>query len=65
MFDFLGIAGRCKKSQRFAAYIVGCVTLIVISVLLLVFADKWVASFEQCSEISINLLNLIEVNVIR
>ena len=65
MFDFLRIAGRCMKSHRLAAYIVGCVTLIVITVSTLYIADKCLNNFTQYKDFSINLFHLIEIEVSR
>ena len=65
MFDFLSIAGRCKKSHRLVAYIVGCITLITILVMLLVCTDKWLTDLNQYREVSINLLSLIEIKISR
>ena len=65
LFEFLSIAGRCKKSHRFAAYIVGCITAIVITALILVFAYKILSELTQYEDFSINLFNLVEIEASR
>ena len=61
MFDFLSIAGQCKKSHRLVSYIAGCIVAIValISIIVIVYL------LTQYNKISINLLNLIEVEAMR
>ena len=65
MFEFLSNAGRCKESHRFAAYIVGCITAIVIVALMLVFAYKIISALTQYKDFSINLFDLIEIKASR
>lgn len=65
MFDFLRTAGRCKKSHRFAAYIVGCITAMVIVALIAVFSYLSISKLTQYRDFSINLLNLIEFEASR
>lgn len=65
LFEFLSNAGRCKKSHRFAAYIVGCITAIVIAALVLVFAYKVILELMQYEDFSINLFNLVEIEASR
>ena len=65
MFEFLSNAGRCKKSHRLAAYIVGCITAIVITTLILVFAYRILSELLQYKDFSINLFNLIEIEASR
>ena len=65
MFDFLSNAGRCKVSHRFAAYIVGCVTAIVVTILTLVYAHKFLSELVQYKDFSINLFNLVEIEASR
>lgn len=59
MFEFLSIAGQCKKSHRLVAYIVGCIVTITFFVSAIVI----VYLLTRYNEISINLLNLIEIEV--
>ena len=61
MFDFLSIAGQCKKSHRLVAYIVGC----AVTLAFLICAIVIVCRLTQYSEISISLLNLVEVKAVR
>ena len=61
MFDFLSIAGQCKKSHRLVAYFVGCTVIMT----LLVCAVIIVCQLIKYSEVSINLLDLIEIKVKR
>lgn len=65
MFEFLSIAGRCKKSHRLAAYIVGCITAVVVVALTFVFTYKIVSEIAQYADFSINLLDLIEIEASR
>ena len=65
MFEFLSNAGRCKKSHRFTAYIVGYVTAIVITTLVLVFTYKILPELTQYEDFSINLFNLVEIEASR
>lgn len=65
MFDFLCVAMRRLKSHRFAAYIVGCIIIVAVIVLLLVYSDKLVAMLSQYKDFSINLFNLIEIEASR
>ena len=65
MFEFLSNAGRCKKSHRFAAYIVGCITAIVIATLALAFTYKSLPKLTQYRDFSINLFNLVEIEASR
>lgn len=65
LFEFLSTAGRCKKSHRFAAYIVGCITVVVVVALALVFAYKILPELTQYEDFSINLFNLVEIEASR
>jgi len=65
MFDFLCVAMRRLKSHLFTAYIVGCIVIIAVIVLLLVFSHKLVAMLSQYSDFSINLFDLIEIEASR
>ena len=65
LFEFLSTASRCKKSHRFAAYIVGCITAIVITALILIFAYKILSELTQYEDFSINLFNLVEIEASR
>ena len=49
-----------KKSHRFAAYIVGCITAMVIVALITVFSYLSISKLTQYRDFSINLLDLIE-----
>lgn len=65
MFEFLSIAGRCKKSSRIAAYIVGCITAVTVVALITISTMKIVSSLSQYTNFSVNLFNLIEIEVSR
>lgn len=61
MFKFLSTAGRCKKSYQIAAYVVGCITAVTIVAL----TAYIVSDLSQYKDFSVNLFNVIEIEVSR
>ena len=65
MYEFFRTAGWCLRKHRFAAYIVGCIVLLTITILSLVFLNKHLPGLMQYREIEINLFNLIKIKALR
>lgn len=54
MFDMFSVAGRCRKSQRFPAFIIACVVTVIIAVLLFITVNHGIDAFSSAHEASIN-----------
>nr|DAP33232.1 MAG TPA: hypothetical protein [Caudoviricetes sp.] len=64
LFDFFRTVGRCKKSHRLAAHIVGCLTLVVLVFIVLYFGFEITSQFidnGEYNEISIRLFGIVQI----
>ena len=65
MMEFLRTAMQCLKGHRFAAYIVGCMVFVTVTVLSFVFLQSIFGNLMQYKDFSINLFNLIQIEASR
>nr|DAD82936.1 MAG TPA: hypothetical protein [Siphoviridae sp. ctXZx16] len=64
MFDFLSIAGRCKKSHRLLAYVLGCLTTIIVIAVVSITSYAIVCQVVDnggYKDFSIHLFGIVEI----